>query len=182
MKKHDDYYPYEHDQKTLARSWAIPGTPNLEHRIGGLEKANITGNVSYDPENHDMMVRHRQNKVDIIENFIPEIEPYGNQSGKILILGWGGTYGAIRSAVEKSRKKGIDVSHIHLRHLNPFPKNLGELLVNYQKILVPELNLGQLLSIIRDKYLVDAKGLNKVAGKPFTSSEISEEINKINKG
>ncbi len=182
IKKHDDYKPYEHDTEKLARPWAIPGSPNLEHRIGGLEKANITGNVSYDPDNHDLMIRHRQNKVDIIENFIPKVEPYGESSGEILVIGWGGTYGAIRSAVEKSQDEGISVSHVHLRHLNPLPKNLGELLVKFKNILIPELNLGQLLSIIRDKYLVDAKGLNKIEGKPFTSSEILEEIKKINKG
>ncbi len=182
IESHDDYKPYDHSNDKLARPWAIPGTPNLEHRIGGLEKANLTGNVSYDPENHDLMIRHRQNKVDIVQNFIPDVIPFGETSGDILVLGWGGTYGAIRSAVEKARNDGLSVSHIHLKHLNPLPKNLGELLVNYKHILVPELNLGQLLSIIRDKYLVDAKGLNKIAGKPFTSSEIMDEINKINKG
>ena len=182
IKNHDDYKPYDHSQDKLARPWAIPGTPNLEHRIGGLEKANLTGNVSYDPDNHDLMIRHRQNKVDIVQDFIPNVIPYGETSGDILVLGWGGTYGAIRSAVEQARNDGINASHIHIRHLNPLPKNLGELLVNYKHILVPELNLGQLLSIIRDKYLVDAKGLNKIAGKPFTSSEIMDEINKINKG
>ena len=182
IESHDDYKPYDHSNDKLSRPWAIPGTPNLEHRIGGLEKANLTGNVSYDPENHDLMIRHRQNKVDIVQNFIPDVIPFGETSGDILVLGWGGTYGAIRSAVEKARNDGLSVSHIHLKHLNPLPKNLGELLVNYKHILVPELNLGQLLSIIRDKYLVDAKGLNKIAGKPFTSSEIMDEINKINKG
>ena len=182
IKEHDDYKPYQHNKEKLARPWAIPGSPNLEHRIGGLEKASITGNVSYDPDNHDMMIRHRQNKVDIVQDFIPDIEPYGDSSGEVLVVGWGGTYGAIRSAVEKSKAEGLNVSHVHLRYLNPLPKNLGELLVRFNNILVPELNLGQLLSIIRDKYLVDAKGLNKIEGKPFTSNEILEKIKKINKG
>ena len=168
-----------HDEKTLARSWAIPGMEGYEHRIGGLEKADITGNVDYSPENHDKMVRLRQKKVDIIANYIPKAEPFGDKTGDILVLGWGGTYGAIRSAVEKGQAKGYSVSHLHLRHINPFPLNLGEVLVNYENILIPELNLGQLLMIVRSKFLVDAVGYNKVAGKPFSSSEIFEKIELI---
>ena len=172
----DDFSPYSHNKDTLARQWAIPGVKGLEHRIGGLEKANKTGNVSYDPENHHNMVLQRQKKVDIIENFIPKAEVYGENSGKLLVLGWGGTFGSIRSAVHKALDKNLSVSHLHLKYINPFPKNLGDILVKYDKILVPELNLGQLLGLIRAKYLIDAKGFNKVQGKPFSSSEILIEI------
>ena len=173
------FNPYEHNEKTLARKWAVPGMKGFEHRVGGLEKENISGNVSYDPDNHHYMVEHRQRKVDIIANYIPKIEIFGDESGELLVLGWGGTYGALRSAVEKAQIKGYSVSHVHLRHLNPFPSNLGEILVNYKNVLVPELNLGQLDTLIRSKFLIDTKGYNVVAGKPFTSSEILMEIEKI---
>ena len=133
----------------------------LEHRICGLEKANKTGNVSYDPDNHHFMVEHRQKKVDIIANFISKAESFGKKSGKLLVLGWGGTYGAIRSAVVKAQAKGYSVSHLHLRHLNPFPLNLGEILVNYENILIPELNLGQLDMLIRSRFLINTIGYNK---------------------
>ncbi len=172
----ENFLPYKHDENTLARKWAIPGVKGLEHRIGGLEKANNTGNVNYDPENHHQMVLQRQKKVDIIENFIPDAEVYGQDSGKILVIGWGGTYGSIRSAVVKAIDKGLSVSHLHLKYINPFPKNLGDILLKFDKILIPELNLGQLLSIIRAKFLVDAKGFNKVQGKPFSSNEILMKI------
>ena len=175
----ESFQPYEHNEKTLAREWAIPGMKGFEHRVGGLEKANITGNVNYDPDNHHYMVEHRQKKVDVIANHIPKAEPFGDQSGDLLVLGWGGTYGALRSAVEKARSKGHSVSHLHLRHLNPFPSNLGELLVNYKKVLIPELNLGQLNSMIRSQFLIDTKGYNVVAGKPFKSNEILVEIEKL---
>ena len=172
----ENFLPYKHDENTLARKWAIPGVKGLEHRIGGLEKANNTGNVNYDPDNHHQMVLQRQKKVDIIENFIPDAEVYGEDSGEILVIGWGGTYGSIRSAVVKAIDKGLSVSHLHLKYINPFPKNLGDILLKFDKILIPELNLGQLLSIIRAKFLVDAKGFNKVQGKPFSSNEILMKI------
>jgi len=172
----ENFLPYKHDEDTLARKWAIPGVKGLEHRIGGLEKANNTGNVNYDPDNHHQMVLQRQKKVDIIENFIPDAEVYGEDSGDILVVGWGGTYGSIRSAVVKAIDKGLSVSHLHLKYINPFPKNLGDVLLKFDKILIPELNLGQLLSIIRAKFLIDAKGFNKVQGKPFSSNEILMKI------
>ena len=174
----DSFSPYERNEKTLARKWAIPGVKGLEHRIGGLEKENLTGNVSYDPENHHDMTHNRQKKVDIISNFIPDAKVYGEEKGKLLVLGWGGTYGSIRSAVSKAQVEGLSVSHLHLKYINPFPKNLGELLLKYDKVLIPELNMGQLLTIIRAKYLVDANGYNSIKGKPFTSSEIFIEIKK----
>ena len=172
----EDYLPYKHDENTLARPWAIPGMEGYEHRIGGLEKADKTGNVDYSPENHNMMVKQRQKKVDIIADFIPNIEIYGEDSGDLLVLSWGGVFGSVRSGVKKAQEENLSVSHIHLRHLNPFPKNLGDCILNFNKVLIPELNMGHLKSIIRDKFLVDAKGFNKVAGKPFTSSEIFEKI------
>ena len=172
----DEFYPYDRDDKTLARKWAIPGNKNYEHRIGGLEKADVTGNVSYDPDNHHKMTLKRQEKVDIISNFIPDVEVHGPSSGKLLVIGWGGTYGSIRSAITKAHQEDLSVSQIHLNYINPFPNNLGELLLKFDKILIPELNMGQLLSVIRSKYLVDAKGYNSVKGKPFSSNEILEEI------
>ena len=175
----EDFMPYNNKKNTLARDWAIPGMEGLEHRIGGLEKENLSGNVSYDPENHHSMTLKRKEKVDVIANFIPEAEVYGKDSGEVLVLSWGGVYGSIRSAVKKSHDEGFSVSHIHLRYLNPFPKNLGELLLKFDKILIPELNLGQLLSIIRGKYLVDAIGFNKVSGKPFTSDEVLIKIKSL---
>jgi len=175
----EDFQPYKHDEKTLAREWAIPGMKGFEHRVGGLEKANITGNVNYDPDNHHYMVEHRQKKVDIIANHIPELEPFGDNVGDVLVLGWGGTFGALRSAVEQAQDKGYSVSHLHLRHINPFPSNLGELLVGFKKVLVPELNLGQLDMLIRSQFLIETKGYNVVAGKPFSSSEILTEIEKL---
>ena len=175
----EDFQPYKHDEKTLAREWAIPGMKGFEHRVGGLEKANITGNVNYDPDNHHYMVEHRQKKVDIIANHIPELEPFGDSVGDVLVLGWGGTFGALRSAVEQAQDKGYSVSHLHLRHINPFPSNLGELLVGFKKVLVPELNLGQLDMLIRSQFLIETKGYNVVAGKPFSSSEILTEIEKL---
>ena len=174
-----DFMPYNHDKKTLARKWAIPGMKGLEHRIGGLEKSEGSGNVDYDPENHHFMTLQRQRKVDIVANFIPDIKIFGKDSGELLVLSWGGVYGSVKSAVTKAHDEKLHVSHVHLKYLNPFPNNLGELLLNFNQILIPELNMGQLLSIIRSKYLVDAKGLNKIAGKPFTSSEILIKIKSI---
>jgi 2-oxoglutarate ferredoxin oxidoreductase subunit alpha len=178
----EGFMPYTHAEGTVARPWATPGTPGLEHRIGGLEKENQTGNVNYDPDNHHYMNIHRQNKVDAIANYIPEAKAYGDDSGELLVLGWGGTHGAIRSSVDRAQKAGHSVSHLHLRHINPFPKNLGEVLSNYKKVLIPELNLGQLSTMIRAKFLVDAQGLNKVAGKPFTTTEVYNKILQMVKG
>lgn len=173
------FQPYLRDEK-LVRAWAVPGYAGLEHRVGGLEKQNITGDVSYDPENHQLMVKIRQEKVDKIADYIPEQEiDNGPSEGKILVLGWGSTYGAIKSAVIELLSEGKSVSHIHLRYIRPFPKNLGSLLKNFEHILIPELNNGQLIKVIRDQFLVDAKGLNKIMGVPFTRQEIVDEIKKI---
>ena len=182
QKKKEGYAPYNHGNPDLARPWALPGTPGMEHRIGGLEKWEETGHVSYDPENHQRMVELRQNKIDIIARDIAPAKPFGKESGDLLVIGWGGTHGAIRSAVETAQDEGMSVSHLHLRHLNPFPKNLGEILVKFQKVMIAELNLGQLSTIIRSKFLVDAVGLNKIQGKPFTQTEVYNEITKLVKG
>jgi len=172
------FQPYSRDEKGV-RPWAIPGTPGLEHRIGGLEKENITGNVSYDPENHQLMVKLRQEKVDKISNYIPEQElDNGPQKGKLLVLGWGSTYGVIKTAVAELIKEGHLLAHAHLRYIRPFPKNLGEILNNYETVLVPEINNGQLIKIIRDQYLVDAKAYNKIMGVPITKAELLEAIRK----
>jgi 2-oxoglutarate ferredoxin oxidoreductase subunit alpha len=173
------FQPYARDEVTLARPWAVPGTPGLEHRIGGLEKADITGNVSYDPENHHRMQLLRQEKVARIADDIPEVVPFGPSSGDLLVLGWGSTYGAIRSAVERLQAEGRSVAHAHLRHLNPFPRNLGEVVTSYRKVLIPEVNLGQLLLLVRARYLVDAIGYDKVRGKPFRIAEIQDEAERI---
>ena len=175
----NEFAPYNHQNDKLSRPWAIPGVAGLEHRIGGLEKWDETGHVSYDPDNHDYMVRLRQKKVDIIANSFSDIDPFGDDSGDLVVLGWGGTYGAIRSAVQRSRVEGNSVSQIHLRNLNPLPKDLGEKLSRYKKVLIPEINLGQLNSIIRSKFLIDTESLNKVEGKPFTPSEIYDHIKTI---
>jgi 2-oxoglutarate ferredoxin oxidoreductase subunit alpha len=173
------FQPYLRDEN-LVRAWAIPGFAGLEHRVGGLEKQDITGNVSYDPENHQLMVKIRQAKVDKIVNDIPEQKiDNGPDRGKVLVLGWGSTYGAIKSAVAELLSEGYSVSHIHLRYVRPFPKNLGSHVKNFEKILIPELNNGQLIKIIRDQYLVDAKGFNKIMGIPFAKSELIEEIKKM---
>lgn len=179
IKGDTDFAPYNHSNENLARPWAIPGVKGLEHRIGGLEKWDTTGHVSYDPENHDHMVRLRQKKVDIIADSFSETEVYGDESGKLLVLGWGGTYGAIRSGVQRARVEGAPVSQIHLRNLNPLPNDLADKLMKFESILIPEINLGQLNSIIRSKYLIDTKPLNKVEGKPFTPSEIYKKIKKM---
>jgi 2-oxoglutarate ferredoxin oxidoreductase subunit alpha len=171
------FYPYARDAETLARPWAIPGTPGLEHRIGGLEKADVTGNVSYDPDNHDHMTRLRAQKVAGIAADIPELEvddPDGDAS--LLVLGWGGTYGPIAAGVRRIRQSGGKVAHAHLHHLNPFPRNTGEVLRGYERVLVPEMNLGQLLKLVRAEFLVDAVGYNRVRGVPFRSSEIAEAV------
>ena len=175
----DSFQPYLRDEKNV-RPWAIPGTPGLEHRIGGLEKQNITGNVSYDPENHQLMVNIRQAKVDKIADHIPvqKIDS-GPEKGKVLVLGWGSTYGAIKSAVAELQYEGYKVSHAHLRYLRPFPKNLGEILRNFEQVLVPEINNGQLVRIIRDQYFIDAKAYNKVMGIPITKTEMVMKIREM---
>ena len=173
------FRPYQRDPETLSRPWAIPGTPGLEHRIGGLEKADVTGNVSYDPENHHRMQQYRAAKVAGIARDIPALEVHGPERGDLLILGWGSTYGAIRSAVERLQADGRSVAHAHLRHLNPFPANTAEVLGSYRRVLVPEVNLGQLLMLIRSAYLVDAVGYDKVRGKPFRIAEIVTEAERL---
>jgi 2-oxoglutarate ferredoxin oxidoreductase subunit alpha len=171
------FLPYMRDIDTFARPWAVPGTPGLEHRIGGLEKEAITGNVSYDPANHQLMTDTRAWKVANIVNDIPDLEVAGDEDAEILVLGWGSTFGSIRAAARRVRlDHGGKVATLHLRHLNPMPQNLGEILHRYDKILIPELNTGQLRKVIRAEFLVDAKGLNKVAGEPFKISEITEKI------
>ncbi len=172
----DTFKPYVRDPETLARPWAIPGTPGLEHRIGGLEKADITGNVSYDAENHNKMTHLRAEKVARIADDIPDLQVMGEPQGELLVLGWGGTYGAILTAVQRAQAKGLSVSAAQLRYLNPFPKNLGDVLSRFEKVLIPELNLGQLALIIRGQFLVDAEKLNKVSGRPFLIREIEEKI------
>ena len=170
------FMPYSRDPETLARPFALPGTPGLEHRIGGIEKQHITGNVNYDPENHHLMVKLRQEKVDRAVNDIPLVEVMGEKRGKVLVLGWGSTFGSISSAVERMQKEGKSVSSAHLRHLNPFPKNLGEVLSSFETVIIPEMNLGQLCTMIRAKYLVDAVPFSKVKGRPFQIREIVRKV------
>ena len=174
----DDFLPYLRNEKG-ARPWALPGTPGLEHRIGGLEKADITGNVDYSPGNHHKMVMNRVNKVAGIADHIPLQTVEGVERGKLLVISWGGTFGAVRTAVQQCVKSGKSVAHTHLRYLNPFPKNLGEIIKRYDKVLIPELNVGQLRLLIRGTYLADAVGLNKIQGKPFLVSEIVRKIDEL---
>jgi 2-oxoglutarate ferredoxin oxidoreductase subunit alpha len=171
------FLPYLRDPDTLARPWAVPGTPGLEHRIGGLEKEDVTGNVSYDPDNHDAMVRLRARKVAGIAIDIPRLE-VDDEDGdaELLVLGWGGTYGPIAAAVRRVREEGGKVAHAHLHYLNPFPRNTGDVLRRYDKVLVPEMNLGQLVRLLRAEFLVDAVGYNRVRGVPFRSSELAQAI------
>ena len=173
------FLPYKRDEK-LVRPWALPGTTGLEHRIGGLEKQDVTGNVNYEPENHQHMVKIRQAKIDKIANYIPEQQlDSGPEKGKILVLGWGSTYGAIKSAAMELQLSGHSVSHAHLRYLRPFPKNLGTVLKNFETVLIPEINNGQLIKIIRDQFFVDAKGYSKIMGIPLTKTELVAEIKKF---
>lgn len=175
----EKFQPYLRNEK-LVRPWAVPGTKALEHRVGGLEKQNITGNVNYEPENHQLMIKIRQEKVDKIAEYIPEQKlDSGPDKGKILVLGWGSTFGAIKSAVAELQAEGHAVSHAHIRYMRPFPKNLGDLMKNFEHILIPEINNGQLIKIIRDVYFVDAKGYNKMMGVPITKSEMLEVIKKM---
>jgi 2-oxoglutarate ferredoxin oxidoreductase subunit alpha len=159
---------------TLARPWAVPGTPGLEHRIGGLEKADFSGTVSYDPDNHQRMSELRAQKVAGIAADIPDVTVAGPERGDVLILGWGSTYGTLRTATERLQRQGHAVGHAHLRHLNPFPRNLGDVLGGYRRVLIPEINMGQLRLLIRGRYLVDAVGLNRVRGKPFPVPEVEQ--------
>jgi len=176
LKAGEKFKPYLRD-KNMVREWAIPGTKGLEHRVGGIEKENETGNISYDPENHELMVKIRQAKIDMIANDIPlqKIDS-GKEKGKLLVLGWGSTYGSIKTAVKEAIAEGVDVSHAQLQYLNPFPKNLGDIIKGFEKVLIPEMNNGQLIKVIRDKYLVDAIGFNKIKGMPFTTVELKEKI------
>ena len=175
----DEFEPYLRDPETLARPWAKPGTLGLEHRIGGLEKSDVTGHVSYDPDNHEKMVEIRAEKVARIANDIPPTEIFGAQEGDVLLLGWGGTFGALRTATENYVAEGLPIGHVHLRHLNPFPNDLADILKRFKKILIPELNSGQLLQLIRATYLIDAIGLNKVQGQPFHVFELHAKIDEI---
>ena len=174
----EPFHPYARDER-LARPWALPGTPGLMHRIGGLEKQDITGNVNYEPANHEHMVNLRARKVALVANDLPPQEIDGPSSGKLLVISWGGTYGACATATRKARELGGSVSHIHLRYLNPFPSNLGEIIRQFDKVLIPELNRGQLRTVIRAEFLVDAVGLNKIQGKPFAVREVVEKIQEM---
>ncbi|MGZ4434870.1 MAG: 2-oxoacid:acceptor oxidoreductase subunit alpha [Trebonia sp.] len=178
--EHGDFRPFTRDPQTLARPWAIPGTPGLEHRIGGIEKADGSGNIDYEPDNHDLMVRTRAAKIEGIANSISPLEvddPTGH--ARLLVLGWGSTYGSIGAAVRRARRAGHDVAQAHLRHMNPFPANLGEVLRRYDKVLVPEINLGQLALLLRGKYLVDVISYNRVRGLPFRAAELAEAIEEV---
>jgi 2-oxoglutarate ferredoxin oxidoreductase subunit alpha len=174
----DAFMPYARDER-LARPWALPGTPGLMHRIGGLEKQDITGNVNYEPANHEHMVNLRARKVALVANDIPPQAVDGPSSGKLLVISWGGTYGACATAVRAAQTRGRSVAHVHLRYLNPFPSNLGEIISRFDKVLIPELNRGQLRMIIRAQFLVDAIGLNKIQGKPFAVREVTEKIEEM---
>jgi 2-oxoglutarate ferredoxin oxidoreductase subunit alpha len=173
------YLPYKRDPQTLARPWAVPGTPGLEHRVGGLEKQDVTGNINYEPLNHENMVRIRAAKVAAIVQEIPDVVPEGDPEGDLLIVAWGSTHGAITAALKTQRAKGRKIGHVHLRYLNPLPANLGDVLQRYKTVLVPELNMGQLLWVLRAKYLVDAIGLNKIQGRPFKQVEVEQKIEEI---
>jgi 2-oxoglutarate ferredoxin oxidoreductase subunit alpha len=175
----EGFLPYRRNPSTLARPWAIPGTPGLEHRVGGIEKQDVTGNINYEPLNHEHMVRTRAEKVEGIAQDIPEIIPEGDPSGDLLIVAWGSTAGPITAAMKPQREKGHRIGHVHLRHLNPLPRNLGDILKRYKKVLVPEMNMGQLVMILRAKFLVDAESYGKIQGKPFKQSEIEAKIEEL---
>jgi len=175
----EGFQPYKRDPQTLARPWAIPGTRGLEHRIGGLEKQDVTGNINYEPLNHENMVRIRAAKVEAIVQDIPNLLPNGDPEGDLLIVSWGSTFGAITQAVNGQRAKGRKIGHLHLRYLNPLPANVGDILRRYKKVLVPELNMGQLLWVLRAKFLVNAVGLNKIQGRPFKQAELDQKIEEM---
>jgi 2-oxoglutarate ferredoxin oxidoreductase subunit alpha len=178
----EGFFPYLRDPKTLARPWVRPGTPGLEHRIGGIEKADITGNISYDPANHERMTMYRARKVEAVAQDIPPTTVRGEPTGDLVVVGWGSTYGSIAAAVDEVRAQGKRVSHIHVKYVNPLPPDLGTLLKGFKKVLVPEMNLGQLRMILRATYLVDAVGFNKVQGQPFKVSEIVDGIRRALEG
>jgi 2-oxoglutarate/2-oxoacid ferredoxin oxidoreductase subunit alpha len=173
------FWPYLRDPETLARPWAIPGTPGLMHRIGGIEKEDGTGNVNYDPENHEHMVHLRAEKVARIADDVPEVEVDDPGGASMLVLGWGSTWGVAQQAIRQARDAGINVAHAHLIHLNPFPRNLGEVLARYDRVLVPEMNLGQLSRLVRAEFLVDARSLTKVQGMPFRAAEVEDAIRQL---
>ena len=175
----EGFLPYKRNPETLSRPWAIPGTPGLEHRIGGIEKQDVTGNINYEPLNHEHMVRLRAAKVEAVANDIPDVVPEGDPDGDLLIVAWGSTHGPITAGLQAQRAKGRRIGHVHLRHLNPLPTNLGEVIKRYKKVLVPEMNMGQLVMVLRAKYLVDAQGYNKIQGKPFKQSEIEQKIEEM---
>jgi 2-oxoglutarate ferredoxin oxidoreductase subunit alpha len=167
-----NYFVYERDERTLSRAWVIPGTPGLEHRIGGIEKDALTGNISYAPENHERMTHLRQQKVERIAQDIGELDLSGPSAGDLLVIGWGGTYGALRQAQQGLLANGKSVAHAHLRWLSPLEPGLAKIIHNYKRVIVAELNMGQLRAVIRDKFLVDAAGLNKIQGQPFKVAEV----------
>jgi 2-oxoglutarate ferredoxin oxidoreductase subunit alpha len=180
----EGFHPYLRDPKTLARVWAIPGTPGLEHRIGGIEKDYDTGDISYEPDNHHRMTMVRVNRIKRIAEDLPDqAVALGNTKGKLAVVGWGSTYGAINQAVRRCREAGLDVSHIHIRHIWPMPKNMGQLLGSFERVLVPEMNAGQLRTVLRAEYLVDAKSLNQISGQPFKVVDLEAAIrNMLEKG
>lgn len=171
----EGYQAYARNEK-LARAWVLPGTPGMEHRIGGIEKQDLTGNISYDPQNHETMCKLRAAKVAKVADSLPPTEIGGDSEGDLLLIGWGGTYGAIRGAVSRMRTRGHKIGHVHLRHLNPLPNDLGDIMKRYKRVIVPELNLGQLVKLIRDRYLIDARPLSKIQGKPFQETELMSAI------
>ena len=173
-----DFHVYERDPKTLARSWVIPGTPGLEHRIGGIEKDALTGNISYAPDNHEKQTQVRQAKVDGIAQDIGELDLAGADSGEVLLIGWGGTYGSLRQAQQVMAAQGKSVSHAHLRWLSPLEPGLAKIIGNFKRVIVAELNMGQLRGVIREKFLVDAQGLNKIQGQPFKVAEVIAALEK----
>jgi 2-oxoglutarate ferredoxin oxidoreductase subunit alpha len=175
----EGFRPYARLAHTLARPWVVPGTPGLEHRVGGLEKQDGAGNISYDPLNHETMVRLRAAKVEAVAQDVPDVVPAGDADGDLLVVGWGSTHGAITAALRAQREKGRRVGHVHLRHLNPLPRNLGEVLGRYRRVLVPELNMGQLALVLRARYLVDAVSYPKVQGKPFMQAELEARIEEM---
>jgi 2-oxoglutarate ferredoxin oxidoreductase subunit alpha len=175
----DDFWPYLRDDETLARPWAIPGTPGLQHRIGGLEKADGTGNISYDPDNHQLMTDLRQAKIKVIEEDIAPLEYDADEGADVLILGWGSTYGAIGAAVRRLRARGKKVARAHLKHLNPFPKNTEEVLRRFDKIVVPEMNMGQLSKMIRSEFLINTININQVRGLPFRAGDLEDRVLEI---
>jgi len=175
----DGFLPYSRDDETLARNWAVPGTPGLEHRVGGLEKEDLTGNVSYDPLNHEKMMRLRDEKVRRIAQDYPPTEVDGDDSGQLLVVGWGSTHGAIKGALRRLRAEGHKVSHVHLRYLNPLPRELGEIMGRFDKVLIPEMNMGQLAFVLRARFLVDAISYTKVQGQPFLSTEIAARVRQL---